>query len=210
MATQAQINANRANSEKSTGPTTEEGKNNSCLNRLSHGFASSVRFIKGEDREEFKALMTDLIDEHQPATPTEQILLERMAHNQWLGLRAIRIQGDELARMRFFNDVQHNLALLIRYQTTADRAFYKAYNELLKAQKQRRDSNIGFESKKAAETDRVAAEAPPESAQKPPAPPAKPPQNDLPTPAGPDFTSIEPELEWVMNAGTEEMRASGI
>ena len=45
MATQAQIEANRANAQKSTGPKTEEGKTKSALNHLSHGFTSHTQFI---------------------------------------------------------------------------------------------------------------------------------------------------------------------
>src|SRR5271157_637410 len=62
-------------SQKSSGPKTPEGKATSSLNRLSHGFASNVaRLIPGENPEEFHSLVTDLMGEHQPATPTEQIL----------------------------------------------------------------------------------------------------------------------------------------
>src|SRR5579862_5660428 len=72
MATANQIAANRANAQKSTGPRTEEGKAKSCLNHLSHGFASSATVMPGEDPQEFIALHNDLAAEHQPATPTEQ------------------------------------------------------------------------------------------------------------------------------------------
>jgi hypothetical protein len=42
--------------------------------------------------------------------------------------------------------VPKDLGLLIRYQTSADRAFHRAHNELVKAKKQRSNSEIGFES----------------------------------------------------------------
>ena len=61
MATHAQILANRENAKKSTGPKTEAGKAKSSMNRLSHGFASSARFSKGEDPEEFYALLNELM-----------------------------------------------------------------------------------------------------------------------------------------------------
>jgi hypothetical protein len=201
MATQAQIDANRANSKQSTGPTTSAGKANSSRNRLSHGFASSTRFIKGEDPEEFYALLNDLINEHQPATPTQQILVEKMAHHQWISLRASRIQGDVLGRMMFPSDIRINLPVLIRYQTAADRAFHKAHAELLKAQKESKKPEIGFESKNANKP----AGRPAESHQKTPVVVEKPaPQ----APIEPDAPSLEEELEWVMAAGLEEMRAT--
>jgi hypothetical protein len=220
MATQAQIIANQANSRKSTGPVTDEGKAKSCLNRLSHGFASSTRFIRGEDPEQFNALLTDLIHEYQPATPTQQILVEKMAHHQWITLRANRIQGDLMARMSTIGDVTRTLPLMIRYQTTAERAFHQAHAELVRAQKQPANCEIGFESQKAPESAELATEAPSKTAQaspaptpKPPAPPAKPAKPAPPAtpeaPAAPDFPSIEDELHWVMNASVAEIRASG-
>jgi hypothetical protein len=220
MATQAQVIANRANSQRSTGPVTDEGKAKSCLNRLSHGFASSTRFISGEDPEQFNALLTDLIHEYQPATPTQQILVEKMAHNQWIGLRANRLQGNLINRMSVVSDLLNTLPLLIRYQTTADRAFHKAHNELIKAQKQTGNREIDFESKKAPASVEAPAEAapePPESAPKPPEPPANSaikPKKSAPqaTPEVPEseFMSIEDEMAWVMNASIEEIRASGL
>src|ERR1700722_20011228 len=93
MATERQMEANRANSQKSTGPRTEEGKAKSSRNRLSHGFTSAILFIPLEEREEFNLLLADLMEEFQPATPCEQILLEKMVQNQWLSLRAYRIQA---------------------------------------------------------------------------------------------------------------------
>ena len=84
MATPNQIAANKENSQKSTGPKTAEGKATSSLNRLSHGFASHATIIPGENPEEFHSLVTRLMTEHQPATPTEQLFVERMTQNQWL------------------------------------------------------------------------------------------------------------------------------
>jgi hypothetical protein len=62
MPTERQIQANRANAQKSTGPKTEQGKAKSCLNRLSHGFASNSAIVPGENPEEYKALLSDLIN----------------------------------------------------------------------------------------------------------------------------------------------------
>jgi hypothetical protein len=152
MATERQIEANKLNSQKSTGPKSPEGKAKSSLNRLSHGLASSATLVPGEDPDEFKALLTDLTGEHQPAFATEQILVEQMALNQWLSLRAFRLQGEAfldqtLGGTKF--GIPKDLGVLIRYQTSAERAFHKAHNEFVKTKKQRSDSEIGFESQNA-------------------------------------------------------------
>ena len=148
MATERQIAANRENSKKSTGPTSAEGLETSSRNRLSNGFSSNVNVIPGEDPEEFKALIIDFMAQYEPANPTEQVLVEKMAVNQWLGLRAIRLQTNAFCKQMIFKEdktaVPQDLSLLIRYKTTADNAFHKAHNELVKAQKERKKSEIGF------------------------------------------------------------------
>jgi hypothetical protein len=148
MATERQKEANKLNAQKSTGPKTPEGKAKSCLNRLSHGFASNFTVIPGEDPEEFKALLSDLTGEHRPATPTEQILVEKMASSQWLSLRAFRLQGEAFLNQTLDSGefrVPEGLGVLIRYRTSADRAFHTAHKELIKTKKQRLNSEIGFE-----------------------------------------------------------------
>ena len=144
MASAAQLAANRANSKKSTGPRTPEGKQNSRLNAYTEGFCASTWFIPDEDQEEFSALYESLFNEYQPATATEHILVEKMIHNQWNSLRAIRLQSQLLFCHQPLINIPHDLGLLIRYQTSSDRAFRKAHTELLKAQKQRRNEEIGF------------------------------------------------------------------
>src|SRR5271165_2954322 len=152
MATARQKEANRANSQKSTGPVTDEGKAKSSLNRLSHGLTSNVNIVADENPAEFQALLYDLATEYDPATPTEQILVEKMALNQWLSLRAFRLQGEAFLDLKLMSDsfgIPKNLGLLIRYQTSAERTFHKAHNELVKTQKERKKSEIGFESQNA-------------------------------------------------------------
>ena len=152
MATPAQIAANRENSKKSTGPRSPEGKAKSALNSVSYGFCASIIFLECEDPEEFYGLQHALTDEFQPATSTEQILVEKMVTNQWLSLRAVRLQSQILYVHQPLLTIPKDLGLLIRYQTTADRAFHKAHTELLKVQKERKKSEIGFVPQNAGET----------------------------------------------------------
>jgi hypothetical protein len=49
MATSAQIEANRWNSEKSTGPRTVTGKNRSKFNALDHGCRANILVLPTED-----------------------------------------------------------------------------------------------------------------------------------------------------------------
>ncbi len=139
---------NRENAAHSTGPRSEQGKLASSRNSLQHGLASGQIIIPGEDPSQFEALLNDLLAEHQPATTTEQLLIREMAQSYWLTQRALRLQNECFNRDGVD---EKRLSLLLRYQTTHDRAFHKALNTLVKLQKQRaRDFKSGFVSQGAA------------------------------------------------------------
>jgi hypothetical protein len=151
MATKAQIEANRRNAEKSTGPRTPEGKARSSVNHRSHGFTTTNFFFSFEKSEQFDALLSDFVVQFRPACTFEQILVEKMAQNHWINLHAVALQTDFLEKSVRNHFVTQHLGVLIRYQTAAERAFYKAYDELGKIQKEREKCEIGFESKIIAE-----------------------------------------------------------
>ena len=139
MSTPAQVAANQSNAQHSTGPTTGEGKASSCLNNFRHGFCSAFVVLDFEDREAYDMLLCGLRADHQPASVTESILVEKMAQLHWLSQRALTLQNGALS------DPQQ-LALYLRYQTTHSRAFHKCLNDLLKLRAEKRRVEIGFES----------------------------------------------------------------
>ena len=49
MATEAQIEANRRNSKRSTGPRTEQGRIRSKFNALDHGCRANILVLPAED-----------------------------------------------------------------------------------------------------------------------------------------------------------------
>ncbi len=55
MATEAQVQANRANAQKSTGPQTPEGKAIVSRNAITHGLLARAGVIPGEEVHEFQA-----------------------------------------------------------------------------------------------------------------------------------------------------------
>jgi hypothetical protein len=153
MSSQAQILANQANAQLSTGPTSPEGKAVSSKNNLRHGLTGPFMILAWESKEEYASFKAELFAEHQPATLTEEMLVEDMAQSHWLRKRAITLQT-----LCFRTDVPaadqpKELALYLRYQTTHDRAFYKALNQLLKLRSDKKKAEIGFVSqeRKAAE-----------------------------------------------------------
>jgi len=199
MATQAQIDANCADAQKSTGPRTEEGRARSSRNHLSHGLSIALVFIPLEDREDFNKLLAELREHHQPANLDEDMLVEKTAQSQWLSLRAYRLQGVALGASIPQGHTHPDLGVLIRYHQSSDRSFYHARTELLKAQKERKKSEIGFESQKA-EATREPEPQGPENVTK-----------DAPNPSQfPDFTPLEYKMEAIMNAPVEEMFREGL
>ncbi len=149
MSTEAQIAANRANSQLSTGPKSEEGKAASSQNNFRHGFTGVFAILPWEKKEDFDNLLGELRAEHQPATITETLLVEKMAQSYWLSQRAIKLQ-----QISCFHDEtdsperEKKLALYLRYQTTHDRNFHKSLNDLLKLRAEKRKTEIGFESQR--------------------------------------------------------------
>ena len=195
MATARQMEANRANANKSTGPRTEEGKAASSINRLSHGFFSKACCATGEKVEDFEALVADLISEHQPANLTEQILVEQMAMSFWLSKRAVRIQSHVfITQSNMIGDQKFgapkDLGLLIRYKTTADNQFLKAHNQLLKLQKERKKSEIGFVPQSTPKPVRNTPAEPPKDPKTGPLPWVNSPSTGRP---GPQTASAAPE-----------------
>lgn len=130
--TPAQFAANQANSQKSTGPKTEEGKAASAQNNFRHGLCGAFVIQAWEKAEDYESLLDGLRNEHQPANPTEALLVEQMAQHWWVAQRALRLQ-----ELSFHTDgpvctSEKELALYLRYGVTHERAFSKALTDLTK------------------------------------------------------------------------------
>jgi len=162
ITSQAQIDANRANSQFSTGPRTSAGKAISSQNRCYHGLAGDFQIMPWEDVDRFLTLQNDLRAEYQPATLTEQSYVDRLAEHMWHRQRCL----DLIPLCHDFEthliDDPKQFALLQGYQTTSERGIDKCVNLLLKLRAARRKEEIGFESQKrqeAAETRKIEAHA---------------------------------------------------
>ena len=92
MASEAQIQANRLNAQKSTGPRTPEGKAAVAQNAVRHGLLAEQAVIRGEDPGEFEFYREQMLGELAPAGALESILAERAVGLAWRLRRAERIQ----------------------------------------------------------------------------------------------------------------------
>ena len=133
MATQAQIDANRVNARHSTGPRTEEGKARSSRNALKHGLNSTEFFVRGDEQEDFAALRDSLAEEILPKTAIERQLFHNALHAAWSLHRVRRMEADLLGASPdplSDPDLRSRIDLLARYQSRAERSYYRATEEL--------------------------------------------------------------------------------
>ena len=167
MATEAQIEANRWNAQKSTGPRTPEGKALVSQNAITHGLLARAGVIPGEEEHEFAAYREGLRQQLRPGAPLEEVLAERIIDLSWRLKRAARDQ--EVAYAALYEKYtqgqpqpqepdawqaalgrmivedfcgQAVLERLQRYERRIEGSFYKALNELRQALNQRQEAAL--------------------------------------------------------------------
>lgn len=80
----ANLAANRANSQKSTGPVTAAGRKRASLNALKHGGTAQTIILPGEDAQHFAQFHFNLKKCLAPANALEESLVATLAQTQWL------------------------------------------------------------------------------------------------------------------------------
>jgi hypothetical protein len=131
MSTIAQITANRANAQHSTGPKTPAGSDASKLNAIRHGLTSKHVVIKGEDPAAYDALRAELIAEYDPQSESEAMLVEHFVQNWWRLNRARRIEAKMLEDFGEIEAYSNKAFInLQRQMQVAERAWGKTYREL--------------------------------------------------------------------------------
>ena len=93
MATRRQLEANRANAKRSTGPRSADGKAQSSKNSLAHGLTAQDIVIADEDPEEFERLRAGLQADFEPTSTIELELVERLAGLLWRLRRIPVLEG---------------------------------------------------------------------------------------------------------------------
>jgi hypothetical protein len=98
MATAAQLEANRRNAQRSTGPRTQDGKSRSRFNALDHGFRSNLLAFMPEERAKREQHAQDLKASFKPRNPFEEMLIERLAYLAWQNDRIDRAHTARLSK----------------------------------------------------------------------------------------------------------------
>jgi hypothetical protein len=97
MPSQARIEANRKNAQKSTGPRTPEGKSKVRFNALKDGATAKSPVIPGEDPAEFQARIDTWTQDLAPTNSAERYLVEHAARASWQLDRLDRAHAARLA-----------------------------------------------------------------------------------------------------------------
>jgi hypothetical protein len=92
MSSLKQIEANRRNALKSSGPTTPEGKRHSRCNAVRHGLTAETVITALEDCEDYQAFEAAVISDYDAESAVERELVLRLASVLWRLRRATGIE----------------------------------------------------------------------------------------------------------------------
>jgi hypothetical protein len=151
MPTLRQIEANRLNAQKSTGPRTPQGKAVSSQNALKSGLDAESQFVTGEDRADFAQLQHEYIVRFQPLTPEERFQVDTLLRSEWILRRLFRAEAQLWEYHTIRADRSEGVPLgealvagnevfrrLQRRITLVERSYKEAFTELERLQRARR------------------------------------------------------------------------
>ena len=169
MPTEKQIQANRLNALKSTGPKSPAGKARSALNAVKHGLLTRDVLMPGEKAKEPMAFRQEMMVELAPQGELEEFLADRVVESAWRLRRAGRmerqvVQGKLSSELRsrakkpaYYADQPVPTAdsvaasamsnkdtydKLVRYEAHIQRGLYKALHELQRLQAARQGGPV--------------------------------------------------------------------
>jgi hypothetical protein len=148
------IVANQKNAQKSTGAKTPRGKAMSKYNAIKHGIL--LNFITRYEEDIYKSYLKDLVEEYNPVTFTDRVLVERAAQCYVRLFRCAKAEGEQIREElnpRVTKDIFQNLIevevvdegysprvsagrlerieqTILRYERSAEKTFYRAIYEL--------------------------------------------------------------------------------
>ena len=122
MTSYRQIEANRRNALKSTGPRTEAGKQASRCNAVRHGLTAETVIGTLEDAEDYQAFESAITADYDVQSAVERELVLRLASLLWRLRRATTMEtGLFEIQAEYLRDDQRTLRLLTHSQNLASR-----------------------------------------------------------------------------------------
>jgi len=140
MATLKQIEANRLNAQKSTGPRSVEGKGAVRMNALKSGIDAKSAIIRGENPADLEALTNEYLEAHSPATPQERFYVDILIRCDWHIRRLTRADA-QLWEYRFqdYSHMPENCSLGKIYFYT-DRVFARLQRHIKDLERSYKDA----------------------------------------------------------------------
>ena len=149
-ASPAQIAANRANGQLSTGPRTPEGKLRSSLNALRHGLTSKMVLLPGDDLEAYNNFKLAFFADLKPNGVLEEQLAFTLVNTQWRLNRCRAFEdsilateagdpGDPDANARLTHGQVESLAKLSLYESRLQRTFQTTLKQFRDIQAERKE-----------------------------------------------------------------------
>jgi hypothetical protein len=139
MTSQKQIDANRRNALKSTGPKTDEGKAQSRMNALRHGLTAAQAVLPHEDEDDYEKLREGMLESYAPADAAELAVVEELANAYWRLLRLHRVEtryweqlggsynrGDEGLAEALLQTPDRQMRNFFRYYGQVEKSYYRA------------------------------------------------------------------------------------
>ncbi len=162
MASAKQVAANRRNARLPRGPLSAEASAAIRQNATKHGLTAKHVVMQHEEEADYQELRASIVMEYRPHTPQEHRFADQIAQNYWRLLRCRRVETamfeNRLATLKnrlhldpnqpIDNDEGISICMSNeprdfdtnrRYETTIERAWYRAIRELKAAQKERRE-----------------------------------------------------------------------
>ena len=137
MASAAQILANKANAQHSTGPKTESGKATASQNATKHGFTSKTLVILPGQEAAFETLESTLRQQFAPEPGYQEFVFNRILHAAWTQHRCecaeveLHAESTTPTRDPFITEsLERKVRTLATYATRAERSFHKYVKEL--------------------------------------------------------------------------------
>jgi hypothetical protein len=115
MTSTKQIEANRKNAARSTGPRSEEGKKTAALNSLQHGLTAETPVLPTESPERHEEFRREMIKDLAPKGAVEEQLAQEIVDLSWRLMRGKTLELGVLARgvadvdERFYRDRQRKI-----------------------------------------------------------------------------------------------------
>src|SRR5262252_3851847 len=153
MSTQNQIEANRRNALKSTGPKSDEGKAKSSMNALRHGLTAGQAVLPHENEDDYEKLREGMLASYAPENTAEQAVVEELANAYWRLMRLHRVEthywdqlggsynrADEGISEALRRTPDRQMRNFFRYYAQVERSYYKALAAAGQIKRERRES----------------------------------------------------------------------